>query len=118
MGYADTLLEGQGFAASGDIQSCQASRFGLTLQEPCDETGHVVYVDELNLVVEILLSEGQHAGQTFALLAHARRTLAFAVGRSTERSHQIILDAGSDKNMGPQNKHTAASQCRRPLLHH
>ena len=37
-------------------------RFGFALQNPGNEASHVVYMDELDLVVEILLAIGQEAG--------------------------------------------------------
>src|SRR5579864_4693648 len=106
----DAAGESEGFAAAGDIQDGEAASLGLALQDPGDEAGHVVDMDELDLVIEIVLAIGQHAGKTLAFLAHALGSLPFAVGRAPGRADQIILNAGSGKDVGAENVGAAAAE--------
>src|ERR1035438_6225604 len=101
--HLDTVPEGQRLASAGDIQYRQALRLGLALKDVPDQPCHVVDVDELDLVVEVLLASGKHARESLALFAHFFGSCALAVGRAAECSHQVILDTRSGKNMRPQN---------------
>src|ERR1700722_9567083 len=103
------LLEGQRIATSGNVQNRQPLRFRFALQYPHDESGHVVDVDKLNLVVRFFLGKGEHAGKSFRRLAHTSGPRPLAVGRSPEGSHQIIFNCGSRKNVRAENENSAAA---------
>src|ERR1035438_9016236 len=105
-------------SSAGYIQYRQALRLGLALKDVPDQPCHVVDVDELDLVVEVLLASGKHARESLALFAHFFGSCALAVGRAAECSHQVILDTRSGKNMRPQNIGAASAQGVRARLHH
>ena len=118
MRHLETLREGQRIAAPGNVEDGQPLRFRFPLQYPRNQPGHVVDVEELDFVIQILLAEGQHGGQAFPRLAHAGGARPLPVGRSAEGSHQVIFDGGSGKNVGTEDEHSAPAQGRRALLHH
>src|SRR5207245_8083509 len=92
---------------------------GLVLWE--DESNlpaHIVDMDELDAILQILSSIRQHAREALAFFPHALRAIAAAVWGAAKRAHQIILHAGSRKDMRAQHVNTASPQRRRALLHH
>src|SRR5580704_8137923 len=59
----DALGKGKRFTPSGDIENGQALGFWFGLMDDgSQQAGDVVYVDKLNLVVEVFLSIRKHAG--------------------------------------------------------
>ena len=108
-----------GSTASGDVQNGQALGFGLGfVDDEGEQAGHVIHVDELDLVFEVALTVGKHAGQALALSPHPGGPLSATVGGAAKGSHQVVLHAGSGKNMGTEQVHAATAERRGALLHH
>src|SRR5439155_17266051 len=71
---------------------------------------------ELNLVLEIALPKGQHAGKPLTLLAHSDSAFALPIGCAAKCADKVIFHRGAGKNMWAKNVNTAAAQRRCPLL--
>src|SRR5208283_3591216 len=97
-------------SASGNVQDRQALRLRVAVQDVGDDPSHIVHMDELYLVLEILLPAGKHAGQPFTLPAHLLRSRAFAIGSSAKCSQQVVAYRGSGKNVRSQNVNAAPAK--------
>src|SRR5438876_12298750 len=62
------------------IQNSQPLRFWFGLsQDECNQPRHIVDMDELYAILQILSSIRQHAREALAFFSHALRTIAAAV---------------------------------------
>ena len=116
--HLDAEAKCEGLATSGNVQNRKPLHFRLALQDMANQPGHVVNVDKLNFVVEILLPGGKHAREPLALGAHLFGARTLPIRSPVECSHHVILDACSGKNVWSQNIGTAAPECVRAGLHH
>src|SRR5262249_32270621 len=116
--HLDASREGERLTPPGNIEHRQTLHFWFALQNMPNQPRHVVHMDELNLMIEVLLSTWQHDRQPLARRAHSGGALALSIRRSAECIHKVIVDTRSGKNMRAQDINAASSQRRATLLHH
>src|SRR5205807_9443535 len=118
-GHYNTMFKRQRLASTANLQDSQPLRFGLGLsQDESNQPRHIVDMDELYAILQILSSVRQHAREALAFFPHALRAIAAAVWGAAKRANQIILHAGSRKDMRAQHVDAASPQRRCALLHH
>src|SRR5215470_8804191 len=105
MCHSDTCREGEWFSPARDIQNRK-------------QAGHVIHVDELDLVIEIFLAVRQQAWQALAFPAHLGGAFSFATRNSAKSSEQVVLHARTGENVRPENVRAAAAQRGSTLLNY
>ncbi len=88
------------------------------MQDVGYQSRHVVHVDKLDAVVQILPPMWQQAGKALAPVAHFRSPITASVGRAFESVDHVVFHAGSGKNMRTQHICAAAAQGWRALLNY